>query len=194
MPGGRPGAAPGQEAFTYSGDYYLYINGGTIVVSAAGDGVDVNGAIEMTDGLVIVHGPTEQMNGSLDYDGYFNISGGYLVAAGSAGMAMAPSQSSIQYSALIYFSSTLPAGTLVHVQNSAGEEILTFAPVKDTQSIAFSSPDLVNGETYTIFVGGSSTGVETGGLYLDGSYSPGSEYASFTVSGVVTMLGSGGGR
>lgn len=194
LPGGRPGAAPGQDAFSYSGDYYLYINGGTIVVSAAGDGVDVNGAIEMTDGLVIVHGPTEQMNGSLDYDGYFNISGGYLVAAGNAGMAQAPSQSSSQYSALIYFSSTLPAGTLVHVQNSAGEEILTFAPVKDTQSIAFSSPDLVNGETYTIFVGGSSTGVETGGLYLDGSYSPGSEYASFTVSGVVTMLGSGGGR
>ncbi len=86
-PGGRPGAAPGQDVFTYSGDYYLYINGGTIVVNAAGDGVDVNGAIEMTDGLVIVHGPTEQMNGSLDYDGYFNISGGYLVAAGSAGMA-----------------------------------------------------------------------------------------------------------
>lgn len=193
MPGGRPGGGPGQDAFSYTGDYYLYINGGTIVVNAGGDGLDVNGAIEMTDGLVVVHGPTEQMNAALDYDGYFNISGGVSVAAGSAGMAMTPSQTSSQNSTLIYFTSTLLAGTLVHIQNSAGEEIMTLALAKDSQTIAFSSPELVNGETYTIFTGGNVTGVETGGLYLEGSYYPGSEYASFTVSGVVTMIGSGSG-
>jgi hypothetical protein len=128
-----------------------------------------------------------------DYDGYFNISGGVMVAAGSAGKAMSPSQTSSQNSTLIYFTSTLPAGTLVHIQNSAGEAIMTFALAKDSQTVAFSSPDLVNGETYTIFRGGRVTGVETGDLYQEGSYSPGSEYASFTVSGVVTMIGSGGG-
>ena len=69
-PGGgqRPGGGPGQEVFAYSGDYFLYINGGYAVIEAAGDGIDVNGAIEMTAVVVLVNGPTEQMNGALDYD------------------------------------------------------------------------------------------------------------------------------
>lgn len=102
-PGGRPnrgGAAPGgatgQDAFTYTGSYYLYINGGTVYIEAAGDGIDVNGAIEMTGGVVVVNGPTEQMNGALDYDALFTITGGFFVAAGSAGMAQAPGAASTQ--------------------------------------------------------------------------------------------------
>ena len=136
----------------------LYINGGYIWVDADGDGLDINGAIEMTDGVVLVNGPTENMNGALDYDGGFNISGGFLVAVGSAGMAQAPRQISSQNSLLINLSCTTAAGTLIHIQNSAGEDILTFAPTKHYQSIAFSSPELVNGETYTISYGGSSSG------------------------------------
>jgi hypothetical protein len=193
-PGSRPdfGGGPGQDAFAAFGDYHLYINGGYVAIEASGDGIDANGTIEMTDGVVLVNGPTEQMNGALDHAG-FTMTGGYLVAAGSSGMAMAPSQTSSQYSVLIYFESTQPAGTLVHIQNSAGEEILTFAPSKEYQSLAFSSADLVDGETYTIYVGGSSTGTATDSLVQDGTYTPGVQYTSFTVSGMVTTVGSGGG-
>lgn len=193
--GGRPprGGTSTQESFTYTGSYYLYINGGTITVDAAGDGIDANGAIEMTNGVVLVSGPTEQMNAALDYDATFNISGGLLVMAGSAGMAQAPSGTSTQNSVLINLSSTLPGGTLINIRNASGESILTFAPSKDYQSIAFSSPDLVNGD-YTITYDGSSSGTIEDGLYLDGVYTPGTEYASFTVSGVTTTLGGGGFR
>lgn len=187
-----PGGGPGQDAFAASGNYYLYINGGYVAVEASGDGIDSNGTIEMTDGVVLVNGPTEQMNGPLDHAG-FTMTGGYLVAAGSAGMAQAPGQTSSQYSVLIYLESTQPAGTLVHIQNSAGEDILTFAPTKEYQSIAFSSGDLVDGETYTIYTGGGSTGTVTDGLVQGGTYTPGTEYTSFTVSGVITTVGSGGG-
>lgn len=190
--GGRPGG-PGQDTFNYSGDTYLYINGGYIYVDANGDGLDINGAIVMTGGTVLVNGPTENMNGALDYDAGFTISGGFLVAVGSAGMAQAPGQASSQNSLLINFSSTIPAGTLIHIQNSAGEEILTFSPTKRYQSLAFSSAELVNGETYTISYGGSSSGSQADGLYQGGSYSSGSQYTSFTVSGTVTMIGATGG-
>jgi hypothetical protein len=192
--GGRPwrGGEPGQDAFTYTGNYYLYINGGYVAIEASGDGIDANGVVEMTDGVVLVNGPTETMNGALDHMA-FTMTGGYLVAAGSSQMAMAPGQNSSQYSVLIYFESTQPAGTLVHIQNSAGEDILTFAPTKEYQSIAFSSADLVNGETYTIYIGGNSTGTVTDSLVQDGTYIPGTAYTSFTVSGVVTTVGSGGG-
>jgi hypothetical protein len=191
--GGGRGGGPGQDAFSYTGDYYLYINGGYIYVDADGDGIDINGAVVMTDGVLLVNGPTENMNGALDYDGGFSMSGGFLAAAGSAGMAQAPDGSSSQNSLLINLNGTLPAGTLINIQNSAGEEILTFAPTKQYQSIAFSSPELVNGETYTVYYGGSSSGSLVDGLYQDGNYSGETELTSFTVSGVVTMIGSGGG-
>ena len=190
---GGPGGMPGGEAITYAGDYYLYINSGTVVVDAAGDGIDVNGAIEMSGGVVLVNGPTEQMNGALDYDATFNISGGYFVAAGSAGMAQAPGVASTQSSVLVNLSGTLPAGTLVNIQNEAGQSLLTFAPTKAFQSIAFSSPDLANGE-YTLYYGGSADGSNVDGLFAEGTYLPGTEYASFTVSGVTTVLGQGGFR
>ena len=45
----------------------------------------------MVGGTVLVNGPTNNGNGSLDYDETFDISGGTLVAAGSAGMAQMPS-------------------------------------------------------------------------------------------------------
>lgn len=191
---GPGGGGPGRDTFTYTGDYYLYINGGYVVVDALGDGIDVNGAIVMTDGIVLVNGPTEQMNGALDYDGGFKISGGLLVAAGSAGMAQTPDASSGQSAALIYLDATQPAGALVHIQNSAGEDILTFAPTKNYQSIAFSSAELVNGETYQIYLGGSSTGIATDGFYQGGTYTPGAQFTSFTVSGIVTTIGAGGNR
>ncbi|MEW5870143.1 MAG: carbohydrate-binding domain-containing protein [Chloroflexota bacterium] len=192
--GGMPGGGPGQDTFTYTGNYWLYIHGGYIVIEAAGDGLDINGAVEMTDGVLLVNGPIEQMNGPLDYDGTFNISGGFLAAVGSSGMAQSPGASSSQNSLLINFDSTQPAGSLVHIQNSAREDILTFAPTKQYQSVAFSSPELVMGESYEVYLGGNATGTATDGWYRDGAYVPGSLYTSFTVSSVVTTIGNSGGR
>jgi hypothetical protein len=59
-------ANPGQDAFTYSSDYYLHIYGGYIYVDAMGDGVDVNGIVEMTAETLIVNGPVDNDNGALD--------------------------------------------------------------------------------------------------------------------------------
>lgn len=188
--GGRQGGNPGGDSFAAATNQLLTINGGTVKVNAAGDGIDVNGSITMTNGLVIVNGPTEQMNGALDYDGSFNISGGFLITAGSAGMAQAPDSSSSQYSLLLNFNSTLPAGTLIHIQSSDGKNVLTFAPDKSFQSVTFSSAILRSGETYEVYYGGSSNGSADAGLYQDGAYISGTLYTSFTISGIVTGIGS----
>jgi hypothetical protein len=189
--GGGPGrgAVPGQEAFTYTGDYYLYINGGYIVVEAEGDGIDVNGAIEMRDGVVIVHGPTQQMNGALDYDATFKLTGGLLVAVGSAGMVQAPDASSTQSVLLLNLNGALSVNELIHIQSSDGQEVLTFAPIKAMQSITFSSPLLEYGTTYNVYYGGSTSGVAQDGLYENGTYTPGTQYTSFTIASVVTAVG-----
>jgi len=202
MPGGHPfggkqgpgGPPPGQDTFNYTGDYYLYINGGLISVDAGGDGIDSNGAIEMTNGIVIVNGPTQDMNGALDYMGGFKMKGGFLVTAGSAGMAQAPDSSSSQNSLLLNLTSAQQAGTTIHIQDSSGKDILTFTPAKAYQSITYSSPYLVTGETYTVFLGGTAQGEDMDGLYESSTYSGGTEYTTFTVSETVTSIGSIGMR
>ncbi|MCU0485024.1 MAG: hypothetical protein MUC85_02840, partial [Anaerolineales bacterium] len=165
-----------------------------VVVDAYGDGLDINGSMEMTGGVVLVNGPVENMNGALDYDGTFNLTGGYFLAVGSAGMAMAPSSSSTQNSVLVNFSGYAQAGALLHIQDSAGEELFTFAPTRQYQSVLFSSPALEEGETYTVYMGGSSSGTAVDGLYQGGAYSGGTELGSFEISGIITQIGGGGGR
>jgi len=144
----------------------------------------------MTGGTLLVNGPTNNGNGALDYDGTFTMNGGYLLAAGSSGMAQAPGTSSSQYAVMINLASSQPAGTLVHIETENGEEILTFAPNKTYQSIIFSSSLLEKGTTYLVYTGGSSTGVITDGLYSGGTYSAGTQVTNFTVSGTVTTAGS----
>jgi hypothetical protein len=189
--GGQPqGGWPGQDAFA-TGDNYLNIHGGYIVIDAYGDGLDVNGPIEMTDGVVLISGPTENMNGALDYSGQFNISGGFLVAAGSAGMAEAPSASSAQNSLLVGFNGTARAGVLFHIETADGEQVLTYAPAKEYQTIVISSPMLEVGSTYELYLGGSYAGEASDGLYEGGSYTPGDAdaHTSVTLSDTVTWLG-----
>lgn len=186
--GGPRGEWPGQDGFV-SGDNYLHIHGGHVVVDARGDGLDVNGPIEMTDGVVLISGPTDAMNGALDYSGRFDLSGGFLVAAGSAGMAQAPSETSAQHSLHLTLDGTARAGTLIHVETAEGKGVLTFAPAKQYQSLVFSSPELERGVTYDVYVGGTSGAEVKDGLYREGNYASGTQYASFTVSGAVTRIG-----
>jgi lipopolysaccharide export system protein LptA len=176
------GGEPGWPPVPPTGDGHLYINGGYIVVNAAGDGIDVNGSMTMTAGTVIVNGPTRNDNGALDYDGTFQMTGGFLVAVGSAGMAQAPSASSTQEWVKLTYNSTQSAGTMIHIETAAGEDILTFVPVKAYQSVVLCSPELVTGISYAVYSGGSSTGTVVDGLYSGGVYTAGTKLGTFTLS------------
>lgn len=186
--GGRGG--PGGAA---SSTNHLEINGGRVVVYADGDGMDVNGTINMTGGIVIIHGPTDSMNSAIDYDGEFNLTGGFLVAAGSSGMAQAPGMASTQNTVLVNLQTVQTAGTLFHIEANDGGDILTFAPEMAFQSVVFSSPDLLTGMTYTVTLGGSSSGSAVDGLVEMGSYEGGADYTALTISSVVTQFGGGRG-
>ncbi len=165
------------------------IHGGYLYVDAGGDGLDSNGTMEMSGGVVLVNGPTNNGNGPTDFAS-FDITGGFLVAVGSSGMAQAPSDTSTQYAVLQNLSAMQSAGTLIHLENAAGENILTFVPAKEYQSVLISSPDLQNGESYVLYTGGSASGTVVDGLVTDGDYTPGMQAASFTISRIIT--GSGG--
>ncbi|QYE96436.1 carbohydrate-binding domain-containing protein [Paraclostridium sordellii] len=182
---------PGENNFNSSSKCEIAINGGYIVVDARGDGIDANGSITITDGTTIVNGPENNGNGALDYDGSCNISGGILIAAGSQGMAQSPSLTSSQNSVNVALSSQ-QANTIIHIEDEKENEVITFAPSKQYQSVVVSSPELKKGSTYTVSYGGISTGKAKDGLYTGGKYSGGEKSTSFTVSESVTNLGSAG--
>lgn len=169
---------------------FLNMKGGYLFINSGGDGVDVNGSADMSGGTIIVNGPTANNNAALDYDGTFKITGGTLIATGSSGMAQVPGTTSTQNSVLVGFTSTQPAGTLVRIESADGKEALTFKPGKSFQSMAFSSPGLVKGTTYNVFLGGSATGSVTDGLYENPTYTAGTKNSSFTVASAVTKVNS----
>lgn len=86
------------------------------------------------------------------------MTGGFLIAAGSTGMAQAPSEQSTQNSILMKYSQVQKAGTISHLEDSKGNTIATFASKKDYQSIVICSPNLKKGSTYTLYSGGNRHG------------------------------------
>ena len=177
----------GHDKFSSSGDGLININGGYVYVDASGDGIDANGNIKMAGGTVLVNGPTNDGNGSLDYDGTFDISGGILVAAGSSGMAQVPSNSSSQKILNINLTQQ-EANTIVNVKSSDGKNILTYAPSKNYSSVIVSTPDIKDNTKYTVSVGGTAKGEAKDGLYSDGNYSGGTEIGSETTSNTITNI------
>lgn len=181
--GSSVGGRPGQNKFAGSENGKLVIGGGSLTVDAAGDGLDSNGSIVMTGGTVIVNGPTTSNNGALDYDGTFTISGGSLFAAGSSGMAMAPSEESGQSSVLMTFSQTKAAGSVVQLKDGSGNVVASVTPTKAYQTVVFSSPALKKDTSYTLFSGetkvvdfkitGSVTWLNESGITTGRSAGPG---------------------
>lgn len=151
--GGSDGSAingrPGQNSFSGAGSYEMVFNGGTVLVYADGDGLDSNGKIIINGGTLWIEGPEDGGNTAVDYESGLEINGGTLFAAGSAGMAVAPTGGS-QCSVMINFDSVFQGETKVTVRDSEGTGILNYTPGRSWQSIIFSSPDLQKGNTYDI--------------------------------------------
>jgi hypothetical protein len=97
-------------------------------------------------------------------------------------MAQAPT-SSAQPTIAFTLDSTAAAETAIHLESAAADVGLTVLPAKSFQSVVFSSSDLVAGESYEVFFGGTATGDDVGGLYLSGEYQDGTEVGTITASG-----------
>ncbi|MHA7279556.1 carbohydrate-binding domain-containing protein [Arthrobacter sp. MDT2-2] len=142
------------------GDYTVSVTGGTLTINSEGDGLDSNGDASITGGTVVVNGPTNDGNGALDVNGELTVDGGTVAAAGSAGMVVTPGSSSTQSGVQLTFASTVPAGTAVQIASADGTVISSFVATKDMASLIFSSASITDGETYTVYTGGTTTATE----------------------------------
>lgn len=105
---------------------------------------------------------------------------------------LTPSDNSSQFSIGMTFPQTQQAGTIVHLEDSEGNTVLTFAPSKEYQSVVISSPELKESGSYTLYSGGNSTGTEVDGIYTDGKYDGGTKVTEFKITSSVTWLNESG--
>lgn len=149
---------PGKNNFNDVGssNRKLVINNGNISVNANGDGLDANGSIYINGGNITVAGPTNSGNGALDYDGECVITGGNLIVYGAYGMWQNPSNTSTQYS--LTFQISGKAGDIVALKNSSGTEIAAFEAEKTYGAITISNANISKGDTYILYVNGTSVG------------------------------------
>ncbi len=144
--GSAMGGRPGMGGFS-SGVGELNITGGYLYMNAGGDGLDSNGTVVLSGGTVLVDGPENSGNGPLDYDRSFTVTGGELIAVGSAGMAQNVSRSS-QAAVLVGVSGT--GGQKISLKDKSGNIILSHTPAKRFDCVLFCHSSLKQGEEYTV--------------------------------------------
>lgn len=166
-----------QDPFASTGNAIVEINGGYLYVNASGDGLDSNGSIQMTGGTVIVFGPENDGNGTLDYDKEFTLTGGSLLAAGSSGMAQSVSDTDL---GIIQFTCDVGKNVITSIQDEDGNILCSFASTKDFSCVVYVSADIESGKTYTVYTGGSYNTDSTDGIFTDGTYTGGSKLGDVT--------------
>lgn len=134
-------------------ELYIKIAGGTLTVSADGDGLDSNGGLLVTGGTTIVYGPTSDGDSALDYDGSAIVSGGILAAIGSAGMVESFDEDSTQPVITYYCTETQSADTTITLTDSDGSALFTVTPEKAYASIVLTCPEIKLDATYTLAAG-----------------------------------------
>lgn len=143
------------DSFAADADAAIVISGGTVTIDAEGDGIDSNGSLTVSGGETYVYGPVSSGNGALDYAGEASITGGLIVAFGPTGMAQNFGDSSTQGSILVSISGN--AGDTVTLTDANGAQLVSCQSKKAFSSVLISCPDLVQGESYTLASGESST-------------------------------------
>lgn len=148
---GGPGGMGGGMSSNANGS--ITITGGSIFMYAQGDGLDANGTIEITGGTTIVTGPTQGDTAILDYDTSAIINGGTFIGVGSTMMAQTFSDGS---QGTIAVQASGKSGTTISLKDTDGNEVISYTPETSFQCVIISTPDIVQGDSYTIYVGSAS--------------------------------------
>lgn len=195
-------AVTGGEVYSYAYDdainasSAINISGGKVYAYASNnDGIDSNGSLVISGGLVIGVGTSAPESGiDCDNSNSFKINGGTVISLGGT-LQSTPSTSSTQRS-VDYNGVSATKGSKICVLNSSGTPILTFESPRTMSGAAFffSTPDITSGASYTVSSGGTLSDYTDSwnGWYGGGTWSGGSQVGTFTSSSIVTTVGSSG--
>lgn len=166
------------------GSYGIYLKNCDITVHAGGDGIDSNSTIYMEGGTLITFS-TGRMDGALDYEKSFTVTDGYILAVGTA-MPVAPTDSPLN-AVLIQFPSAIPSGTLVVLENE--DTHLAFSTPIDAYNLVLMSSLLEEGDTWSLYSGGSFDGDLMYLISSSGTYTPGEKIGDIILQKGTTGYG-----
>lgn len=174
----------------------LVVNGGKIHCIATGnDAVDSNGTLIINGGLFVAVGSNAPEGGfDCDQSSNFTITGGTFVAFGGENTTPTAAKCS---QPVVSYSATISQNTSVVFTDASGNHILTFTNPVNIRSgkMLVTSPKFTSGSSYTIYTGGTTTpGTTYHELVTDGSYTAGTQASTFTVSSMLTTIGSSSSR
>ena len=166
------GAVPGVSEGTSAGasTCKVVVTGGTTYVSAGGDGVDSNGSVEVSGGVLMVEGPTSNADSFFDYDSSATITGGTVLMVGSTGMAQSFSGGT---QAFAMASASGSAGQTVILQDAQGNEVASFAATKNFQVVLASAHAAAGGDTLTVKIGSTETALTASTTATDSGFGAG---------------------
>lgn len=133
---------------------YVNITSGEVIINSEGDGIDSNGSIYISGGVIQVQGPISDGNSIMDYDLKGVITGGELIGSGSSGMLQGFSSESTQASIKVVFPSSVSGN--IRVEDKNKNEVLEVTHSKAFSAVIISSPKLKENEKYTVTAGGQS--------------------------------------
>ena len=170
MPQGNPPFEPDAtealtaETETSATETWIHVSGGSITVvndvARDADGLDSNGDIIISGGVIRVSLTNSGSNSALDYGsesgGVMEISGGDVIACGSYAMAEGFGSGSTQCSVLYNIKRGAAAGTELKLEDSDRNVLRSYEVPCSFSSIAISCPEMQIGETYSIVIGDSA--------------------------------------
>lgn len=168
----------------------IFINGGTLIVDAGGDGLDSNGNITVTGGTVLVFGPTSGADSAIDCDGESSISSGTVAAFGSSGMAQGLDSSGDQSVLMVTWSETQSAQTRISLCDENGQILFSVEPQKDFQSAVISTSGMTSGMTLGLYTGGTTSSDSQ--IITMGELTDATKLCDVTLSDEMTSISSDG--
>lgn len=189
-------------------ELHLTINGGDIAIRSQDDGINTNedgvSVTTINGGTVVASANPASANpasdAGLDSDMGSFINGGTVVALGST-MDWAESDSN-QVTMNLQFSQYQSSGSAIVVTKEDGTVIFAYDPSEDEvlgenmrqyMGAVISCPAFTRGETYQLWLDGTVTGTETGGVYTSVTAYSGGAQMQYTGTDV-GMGGMGGPR
>ena len=154
-------AGSGTGSGSSSEGTWIHVSGGSITIvndsARDADGFDSNGDIIISGGDIRISLVNSGSNSALDYGsesgGVMEISGGTVVACGSYSMAEGFDSTSTQCAVLYNVKRGVAAGKVVSLEDSEGNVIISYEVPCSFSSVILSSPEMKQGETYTVVIG-----------------------------------------
>jgi hypothetical protein len=141
----------GRDRFAGNSAYYVRISGGETEAVSGGDGIDANGNVFLEGGTIRLSGPSAGMQGAVDFDGRFLVTGGTLIAAGSI---MPPAGESTQPVIMVSHDSVQRAGSVLALKDSTGNTLAEHTARTAFSASAFSAPEMRTGRSYSLYIDG----------------------------------------